>query len=87
MDLEKISEEIKEAAFKNFYKEIKNKLYLKDNQISILEKYNIDYTSVSDMKELVFMIEEVLEECFYPEDLEQVSLELSEFNYYNNTNK
>lgn len=87
MDIDKINQEIVNKASTNFYKQTKNNLYLKENQMDILTKYNIDYNCLTDIKELVFIIQEVLEECFYPEDLEEVSLEISEFSYYNNTNK
>ena len=57
---------------------------------NILERYKIDYKNVVDMSELIFKVEEYIEENdSYEEidDLENLSLELSEFNYYYNTNK
>lgn len=71
---------------KSFLKRINNNLLLSDNDIIILDKYNIPYTNCKDMKELVFHIMEILNENDYS-DLEELSIKLSEFNYYNNTNK
>ena len=65
-------------------------IYLSNKQINILERYKIDYKNVVDMSELIFKVEEYIEENdSYEEidDLENLSLELSEFNYYYNTNK
>ena len=67
-----------------------NNLYLSNSQIEILNKYNIDYLNQVDMKELVFEIEEYINEnngFMELDDLEYLSQQLSEFNYYYNTNK
>ena len=64
-----------------------NGLYLSNNHIEILNRYNIDYRKFSSIDQLLFVIEDYLnnEEC--DEDLENVSEFLSEFKYYNYTNK
>ena len=67
-----------------------NNIYLSNKQIYILEKYKIDYKNIRDIKQLIFFIEEYINEKYFEEDLEDLenlSLELSEFNYYYNTNK
>lgn len=67
-----------------------NNIYLSNKQISILERYRIEYKNVLDMNELIFKIEDYIENNYdYEEmdDLENLSLELAEFNYYYNTNK
>lgn len=64
-----------------------NGILLSDNDISILNMYNIDYKKFNDVKLLLFEIEEVLEECDDAKDLEALSIDLSERNYYQNTNK
>ncbi len=87
MNIEEINKDVLAQIDKNSYKKIKDGLYLKESQIEILDRYEIDYNSVSDLKELIFIVEDMLEETYYPEDLEGLSLEFSEFNYYNNTNK
>ena len=65
---------------------INNKLYLTNYQIEILNKYNIDYKSLGNLSSIIYMAEEILEEDDY-EDLDEIIRELSERNYYENTNK
>ncbi len=65
----------------------KNGLILRDSQIEILKKYNIDYEQCSSLSNLIYEIEEILTYETELEDLETLSEELSEQNYYNNTNK
>ena len=67
-------------------KRIKNNIYLSNEQIDILKRYGIDCYKYNDISQLIFDIEEILNEEIY-EDLESVSIALQEFNYYNNTNK
>ena len=64
---------------------INDDLYLTNKQIEVLDRYDIDYQNKS-INELIYEIEDILNEDDY-EDLEEVSLGLSEFNYYHNTNK
>ncbi len=71
----------------DFYVKRKNGLMLKDSQIQTLERYHIIYSQFQDLSSLLFEIEEVLNEMPEAEDLEAVSMELSELHYYNETNK
>jgi hypothetical protein len=71
---------------KNMHKLRENGLLLTDKQIEILKKYEINYLKYNNISNLIYEIEEILNEEYY-DDLEQLSLELSEYNYYNNTNK
>lgn len=64
---------------------INDDLYLTNKQMEVLDRYDIDYQNKS-INELIYEIEDILNENDY-EDLEEVSLGLSEFNYYHNTNK
>lgn len=64
-----------------------NGIYLSDNQIEVLNRYNINYKKYISLNSLIFEIEEILNEEVDASDLEEVSLGLSELNYYNNTNK
>lgn len=64
-----------------------NGIYLSDNQIEVLKKYDIDYKKYISLNNLIFEIEEILNEEVDASDLEEVSSRLSELNYYNNTNK
>lgn len=70
---------------KNMHKNINNML-LTENQIDVLNKYNIDYNKCNSMNELLYYIDEYLNEID-AEDLEKISLEIAETNYYMNTNK
>lgn len=82
-NLDEIIEEINFE--KNMHKKINNML-LTENQIEVLNRYNIDYNKCTSMSELLYYIDECLNETD-AEDLEKVSLEISEINYYMNTNK
>ena len=57
-----------------------NGLLLSDEQINILKKYDIDYLKYSNMSSLIYEIEEILNIEYY-EDLDNLSIELAEFNY------
>ena len=70
----------------NMLKNCGNGIYLSDNQISILNQYGFNYQKYSNIKSLIFDIDEYLNET-YEEDLENVLETLSEFDYYHNTNK
>lgn len=63
-----------------------NGLLLTDKQVNVLEKYDINYKNIRNMNELIYEIEDILNQDYY-EDLDLVSKELAEYNYYNNTNK
>ena len=82
-DINKLVEEIDFE--KNMHKSINNML-LTENQIDVLNRYNIDYNRCNSMSELLYYIDECLN-VIDAEDLEKVSLEIAETNYYMNTNK
>ena len=66
---------------------INNNLYLTNNQIDILKRYDIDYETSNSLRDLMIKIENVLD---YEEDIpELIDLldKLSERNYYEFTNK
>ncbi len=71
---------------KSFLKRRENGLMLSDNDIAILERNDINYLKYNSLSELLFQIEEVLEENDDSE-LEGLSIKLGEYNYYNYTNK
>lgn len=71
---------------RNMIKMRGNGIYLSDNQIEVLNRYDIDYSRYNSLSSLIFDIEEILNEESL-EDLEDVSNKLSELNYYNYTNK
>lgn len=80
--INKISNELD---FNNNYHDI-NGLILTDYEISVLDKYNIDYKNCIDLKSLIYYIEEILNEESF-DDLEEISLSISERDYYENTYK
>jgi len=64
-----------------------NNIYLSDDDVNILKRYDIDYNNYSSMKELLFYIEEVINNTDVSDELEDLLIKLSEYNYYFNTNK
>lgn len=73
----------------NKLKKRSDSLYLSDNHIVILEQYHIDYNNCTNIKELLFLVEEYLneEDSSDLSDLEIISQQLADYNYYYNTNK
>lgn len=68
----------------------KNGLLLSDDQIEILKRHNINYENYNNLSSLIFKIEEYIEEVGnYMDitDIDELSKQLSEQNYYQNTNK
>lgn len=63
-----------------------NGLLLSDEQIEILKRYDIDYLKFSNLEALIYEIESYLNDEEL-DDLEWLSRELAERNYYQNTNK
>lgn len=68
-------------------KKIKNDIYLSDAWIEILERYDIDYRKYNSVSALIFDIEEILNSGIEANELEELSRDIQEFNYYNNINK
>ena len=85
LDIEKLVKDVYED--KSFIKNRGNGIYLSNNQVEVLRKYNIDYEKYNSLNSLIFEIEEILNEETDLDDLEEISQKLSELNYYNNTNK
>ena len=69
----------------NMQKSVNETLSLTDHQIEVLERFQINY-HVGSLKEIVFLIDEVLDETD-DEELELIASELAERDYYENTNK
>ena len=65
---------------------INNNLYLTNNQINILKRYNINYETSNSIRDLMIRIEDI---TLYEEneELENLLDNLNEINYYKNTNK
>lgn len=65
-----------------------NNIYITEEQVNILRNYGIDIEKYINVNELIYDVETYLnEESGDFDDLEWVSQTLSEYNYYNNTNK
>ena len=71
---------------KYMHNKIKNDIYLSEYQIEVLSRYQIDPYKCASLNDLLIEIDEIVDEDD-ADDLEQVANELSEFNYYANTNK
>lgn len=75
---------------KKSLKQRENGLLLSDEQIEILNRHHINYNNYNNLSSLIFKIEEYIEEVGnYMEitDIDELSKQLSEQNYYQNTNK
>lgn len=71
-------------------KQVKKNIYLNNKEMQILKMYDIDFQNCVDMNDLLFKIDNVLNDLYDNsdiEDLEWVSSSISERNYYMNTNK
>ena len=63
-----------------------NGLLLTNKEIEVLERYDIDYKNCSSLKDIIYMIEDILSEEKI-EELDLISQSISERDYYLNTNK
>ena len=64
-----------------------NGLLLTNFEIEVLNKYKIDYTKFNSLKEVLFIVEDILNEDSSLEDLECISKSIAERDYYMNSNK
>lgn len=71
---------------KRLLTKVNNNLFLSQEEIEILELYQIPYQSCNSLKELILLIEEIIEE-YEIEELDNLCLGLSERDYYFYTNK
>lgn len=61
---------------------------LTNREIEVLDRYKIDYKKCNTAKEVIFEIEDILNDMdIIDEDLEYISGTISERDYYQNTNK
>ena len=71
---------------KYMHKKLNNGLFLSDYQINVLLKNNIDPYKCCGIEDLLFQIDEILD-MDDDEELDTISREIMEFNYYTNKNK
>ena len=65
-----------------------NGLMLTNREIEVLDRYKINYKNCKSLKEIIFEIEELLNDMdIVDEDLDYISGTISERDYYQNTNK
>lgn len=69
----------------NFLKVRYNGLLLTDNQVSTLERHNIDPSKCGSISELLYMIDEA--DVDEDDELNYLADQLAETNYYQNTRK
>ena len=63
-----------------------NGMLLSDYQIAVLNRNGIDYRKYNNVRELMFEIENCLDD-YFDDELDIVSSQLSEYIYYNDTKK
>ena len=65
-----------------------NGLMLTNREVEVLDRYNINYKNCTTLKEIIFQIEDLIQDMdIVEEDLEYISGTISERDYYQNTNK
>ncbi len=74
---------------KSILKNYGNGLFLSQEEVVLLQKYNLSYQESTSMKEFMYQIENVLSYCEEEdyEELEQISTKISDFYYYNYVKK
>ena len=87
IDLEKLVSEIDFDSGK--FVTCKNGLMLTNLEIDVLKRYGVQYENCSTLKEIIYLVEDILNEDDSSdlEELEYVSSTISERDYYQNTNK
>ena len=63
-----------------------NGMLLSDYQVSVLNRNGIDYRKFTEIRELLFEIENCLDD-YFDDELDIVSSQLTEYIYYNETKK
>ena len=68
--------------------EVKKDVYLTNREIDVLNQYKIPYQQCQSLKEILFEIEDVMQDMdIVDEELDLVSGSIAERDYYQNTNK
>lgn len=63
-----------------------NGMLLSDYQVAVLNRNGIDYRKYNNVRELMFEIENCLDD-YFDDELDMVSSQLSEYIYYSDTKK
>lgn len=80
---------INETINNHSYIKVNQNIYLQKYQLEILDYYHIPYQNCTSLNEILFLIEDVLqnEELEDSDLLESVASSIQEINYYHFTNK
>ena len=62
-------------------------IILTNYEIGVLDKYSINYKNCNSLKEILFYVEEILNDDPSFDDLENISKSIAERDYYANSNK
>lgn len=74
---------LNEIIYQNSLIKINQNLYITNSQKDVLKKYNIPFQTCQNLKELIFLLQEYIDE----EEIDEILLQISEFDYYQNTKK
>ena len=70
------------------FKDIGNGILLTNQEIEVLDRYKIPYKNCHSLKQILFEIEEIINDMdIVDDDLDYISSTISERDYYQNTNK
>lgn len=69
----------------NSYQTLSNGLMLTNWEIAVLDEYQIHYQNCRTLKEVLFEIEKTISSLDMCDDLNNVSMSISERDYYQNT--
>ena len=65
-----------------------NNFMLKKTEMEVLDRYGIDYKNCNSLKDVIYLIDEVFQNSYDDMiDLEEVSISISDRDYYVNSNK
>ena len=72
----------------NTFQKTKTGIMLTNKEIEILKRYGIDYQNCHSLKEIIYYIEDILNDMdIVDSDLELIESSIAERDYYQNTNK
>ncbi len=66
----------------NKINKINDHIYLTNKQIEVLNNHQVNYQDCHDLKELLFLIDDIDDE-----EIDEIAMDISELNYYQYTNK
>ena len=66
----------------NQINKINDHIYLTNKQIEVLNNHQINYQDCHDLKELLFLMDDIDDE-----EIDEIAMDISELNYYQYTNK